>query len=1000
MLKVGKLKTVSGYFDSDHHETLIEAAAFHDANAPAVYVTMNPLTPDLLARACNRVKSWAEETTADHHITRRRFLLLDADPSRPSGIFSTNAEHDRALSLMAEIAYVLGIEGWPKPILADSGNGAHALFVIDIANDESNKQLMRTVLQALAKRFDNEAVKLDQAVFNASRIVKLYGSVSRKGDFTASRPHRLSRLIEVPSTLAIVPFELLLETGRQAEPQRPSHSASNAKGNSSNNHQGFDLAEWIAEHGLVVRGPLPYEGGSRKWQLDCPFNPDHRAPDAFIAQRGDGTLIFHCSHHSCAGYHWREFRDRIEGHEDQSGSGDPKSVEHLLAELRRTRDIRILYDNIAMLAELSEAKAAVVYQELKGILGRELNQTDFRKAIKEARARQRESNAESEKQRGHGGHPYRIADGTMVRVAQNKNGSEIIPLTNFIATIERDIREDNAVEITRFFGIEAILRERTISFIIPASQLSSMNWPIEHIGPAAIVYPNQKDWARAAVQSLSLNIREETIFTHTGWRKVGDAVLYLHAAGAIGAAGAVTNIHVRLSGPLGHYELELPNSEKELIEAIRASLRIIGLAKHAEHITYVLLAAVYRACLRGCDFTLWICGPTGVFKTEVAALAQQHFGPAMNARHLPGNFSSTGNSLEVLAFGAKDALLVIDDFAPQGGLQDVARYHAAADRILRAAGNNQGRGRLSSDARLRETKQSRGLIISTGEDLPKSQSIRGRTFMVEVAQGDIDASALTKCQADAASGVYARAMAGFIQFIAARYDKVQSEYSGLFAARRDKATRAHPRTPAIVADLDLGFKLFLDFGVAAGAITDAERERQAKRCWAALEKVARAQRVRQEASEPAHRFLELLRASILSFAAHVASLDGANPLNAAQWGWRKTVIGDCERWAGAGKCIGWLDGSNLYLEPTASYLVAQEVGRGTGEPLVVSERTLRRRLHENGLLASVDATRETLTVRKRVQGRETPVLHLLANALHSPIARPTAEDGETEEFKC
>jgi hypothetical protein len=34
---------------------------------------------------------------------------------------------------------------------------------------------------------------------------------------------------------------------------------------------------------------------------------------------------------------------------------------------------------------------------------------------------------------------------------------------------------------------------------------------------------------------------------------------------------------------------------------------------------------------------------------------------------LPAAWSSTGNALEVLAFHAKDALLVIDDFAPGSG---------------------------------------------------------------------------------------------------------------------------------------------------------------------------------------------------------------------------------------------------------------------------------------------------------------------------------------------
>jgi hypothetical protein len=679
----------------------------------------------------------------------------------------------------------------------------------------------------------------------------------------------------------------------------------------------------------------------------------------------------------------------------------PPSVEFLLAKLRATGDIGLLYDNIDTVAALSSAEFATVYQVLKEILGRKLNVAHFQQAVKEARARQRTADAEAANQRRLTDHPYRISHGGMARVVEKKDSTEIVPLANFVATINEDITEDDGVETKRLLRIEAILQDRTYSFIILASELSPMEWPIKHIGPAAIVNPYQKDWARAAVQNLSTDIREQKMYTHTGWRRIDGVMIYLHGGGAIGAAGAVPNIDVRLSGPLANFQLELPTSKQELIEAIQASLRIIGLAKKtAKHIAFVLLAAVYRACLKGCDFVIWIAGPTGVFKTEVAALAQQHFGPAMNSRRLPGSFSSTGNSLEVLASGAKDTLLVIDDFAPHGSMQDVARCHAVVERIVRAAGNNQGRGRLSSDARLREPKPPRGLIIATGEDLPKGQSIRGRTLIIEIAPGDIDADELTRCQADAASGACMRAMAGFVQFVAARYDKIQAEYPARFAAQRDRATRAHSRTPGMVADLYLGFELALDYALDAGAITDAEREELATECWAALEKVAQAQRVRQETSEPAHRFLDLVRAAISSGSAHVANFKGEEPNDPAQWGWRTIGTGEHERWVGGGSCIGWLEGPNLYLEPTASYAVAQEIGRGTGEPLVVSETTLRKRLHEKGLLATIDTRRETLTVRKKPLGRETPVLHLLASALACLVAQPATDNGKTETFKC
>src|SRR5439155_23830899 len=151
-------------------------------------------------------------------------------------------------------------------------------------------------------------------------------------------------------------------------------------------------------------------------------------------------------------------------------------------------------------------------------------------------------------------------------------------------------------------------------------------------------------------------------------------------------------------------------------------------------ISFPLLAATYRAVLGDADFALHLSGETGAFKSEVAALHQQHFGPGMNRLHLPGSWSSTGNALETLAFHAKDALFVIDDFAPQGSSADVARYHAAADRVVRAAGNHAGRSRLDSTAKLREPKPPRALILSTGEDVPRGQSIRARLLILELSK--------------------------------------------------------------------------------------------------------------------------------------------------------------------------------------------------------------------------------------------------------------------------
>src|SRR5262249_24533659 len=180
-----------------------------------------------------------------------------------------------------------------------------------------------------------------------------------------------------------------------------------------------------------------------------------------------------------------------------------------------------------------------------------------------------------------------------------------------------------------------------------------------------------------------------------------------------------------------------------LVGAVRASLRMLAVAP--DQVTLPLLGAVYRSALGKADFSVFLAGRTGTFKTSVAALCQQHFGAAMDAHSLPANFASTGNALECQAFYSRHALLVADDFAPAGKQNDSA-LQKVAERLFRAAGNHHGRSRMEGDGQLQKQKSPRGLILATGEEVPQGQSIRARLVIVEVKAGDIDRELLSECQ--------------------------------------------------------------------------------------------------------------------------------------------------------------------------------------------------------------------------------------------------------------
>jgi len=558
----------------------------------------------------------------------------------------------------------------------------------------------------------------------------------------------------------------------------------------------------------------------------------------------------------------------------------------------------------------------------------------------------------------------------MYRVTQRGQRLEQTQLTNYQASITANVLLDDGVDVQREFEINADLLGRHYAFTAPASEFSTMNWAIERMGPAAITFPNQREYARTAIQSSSLAAIERHVYTHTGWHNVGGQWLFLHTGGAIGEAGAISGIEVRLAGALSRYELRLP-AGGEVVRAVKASLSLARLGPAA--VGFPLLAATVRAALGDTDFALHLSGETGAFKSEVAALHQRHFGAAMDRLHLPGAWSSTANALEMVAFHAKDTLLVVDDFAPQGCANDVARYHATADRLFRAAGNGAARSRLDSTARLREPKPPRSLILSTGEDIPRGHSVRARLLLLELAKGSVRTSHLTACQMDAQAGLYAQAMGAFIRWVARRYEQTRAAFATRVTELRVDALRnaAHARTPEIVSSLQAGFESYLDFGVESLALDAPERDHLVAECWEALRESAAAQAKHHAASEPTGMFLALLRSVLTSGRAHLEARDGGVLAGAALFGWRigasaSTPLGDC---------IGWVDGEDVYIEPAAAFRQVQLAGRDTGECLPISEQTLRRRLNEKGLLASVDGGRQTVTVRRSIAGASKDVLH-------------------------
>lgn len=299
----------SGYFDdygalagkAENLDTLQDVAG--------IYVTLNEVDPALLSRRANRVKMHLgrkDPTTSDADVLRRRWLPVDLDPVRPSGVSSTEGDHTAALAHAERIRTWLAGQGFPDPVMADSGNGAHLLYRIDLPNDDDSTDLVKGCLTVLDTLFSDGTVSVDAANFNAARIWKLYGTTSKKGDNTPVRPHRQSRLLSVPEEVKLVTVEQLRHIAGFLPRVDPGHGKQ-TKG------PGLDLHDWLTTHGIGVRSAKPWQGGTLFVLDECPFSSAHR-DGAFAIQFPSGAVYAGCQHASCGGgtQRWPELRDRFE----------------------------------------------------------------------------------------------------------------------------------------------------------------------------------------------------------------------------------------------------------------------------------------------------------------------------------------------------------------------------------------------------------------------------------------------------------------------------------------------------------------------------------------------------------------------------------------------------------------------------------------------------------------------------------------------------------------
>ena len=311
-----KKDILSGYFRDA--ESFLAASKTINLRNRNMYITLGRVKDECYARTQSDHFVQSPQTTSDSEITAYRWLFIDFDPVRATGISSSDAELAKAHDLANRAQGYLKTMGFPAPIVAMSGNGYHLLYRVDVKNTKAGRALIEKCLKVLASIFDTDDVKIDTTNYNPSRICKLHGTLAQKGRSTKERPHRMSKLLSVPENVEVAGKNLLEILAAEL----PDDAPPTRKQAKEYAQAEFDVVEFMHRHGMTYREDS--NDRAKIFKLDqCPFDHSHKDGDAKIFLYQNGAIAFKCHHNSCRSYRWQDVRKMFEPdayeHEDDDG---------------------------------------------------------------------------------------------------------------------------------------------------------------------------------------------------------------------------------------------------------------------------------------------------------------------------------------------------------------------------------------------------------------------------------------------------------------------------------------------------------------------------------------------------------------------------------------------------------------------------------------------------------------------------------------------------------
>lgn len=269
----------------DDAGALWEQATAWESPGCAIYTSLNRPTPDTDRR----------RPLTDAAISDYCRLLFDFDPEREKGQPSTDQQLRESIRMRDDFVQRMHALGWPEPALAMSGNGAHALYRVDLPATAETVEALKQLYMGLRDRLHGAGVVFDTTTRNPSRVCRLYGLRNLK------TPGGRMATVEVPSDYRVVPERALRLAMDTYTPRKAHAPVKRLQPRLECDPRTVDVVRVFQDAGLY-RHPM----SDGKHSVVCPWAGDEHdvssTSDTVIWERNrNGYPAFFCSHDHCRG---------------------------------------------------------------------------------------------------------------------------------------------------------------------------------------------------------------------------------------------------------------------------------------------------------------------------------------------------------------------------------------------------------------------------------------------------------------------------------------------------------------------------------------------------------------------------------------------------------------------------------------------------------------------------------------------------------------------------